>query len=174
MKFTIEKSREILLLSENSSSKLLFFCYNTTMKYAFPLILWLLILDAVSKYFSDIYLREWITLIPNLLWLRYVENTWIAFSLPLEWLFLKILTVILISGIIFYYYKEERLKKSWLLHLSYYAIIAWALWNAWERIFRWYVTDFIAVNNFAVFNFADSYICLWAVWLIWYYWTHTS
>ncbi len=133
------------------------------------LILWLLILDAITKLIAPEYFREAWVIIPWLLNFQYFENTWIAFSIPITGVFLKVLTVVLIFGIFWYYWKEERPKHSRLLNLSFAMIFAGALGNAWERIFRWYVTDFISVEYFAIFNFADSYITLWAIWILWYY-----
>jgi signal peptidase II len=80
----------------------------------------------------------------------------------------------LIFGIFWYYDKEERQKKSTLLNISYSLIFAGAIWNAWERIFREYVTDMISVNHFAIFNLADSYITIWAIGILYYYFRNKS
>jgi len=111
--------------------------------YAFFCIITVLFtLDSISKLWAIITFREGeYIVIEKLLALTYVQNPGVAFSLPITGLFLKILTVILIFGI----------------------------WNAYERILNWYVTDFIALEHFAVFNLADSYISLGALWLIYYY-----
>ena len=137
-------------------------------KYWF-LILWLIFLDALSKYWAESILIWSLSLIPNILSLEYAENIGIAFSIPLTWMLLKTVTVILIFGIFWYYWKEEKKKDSKLLDISYSLIFAWAIWNAWERIFRSYVTDMISLEYFAIFNLADSYITLWAIGIIYYY-----
>lgn len=142
------------------------------MRY-FLSILWiilLIILDAITKFWAETYLGgQSIPLIWDILSLEYAQNTGIAFSLPLSGLLLKVLTLILIFGIIWYYFTQERLKQSKILNISYLLIIAWALGNAWERIFREYVTDFISVKYFAIFNLADSYIFLWACGIFYFY-----
>jgi len=131
------------------------------------LVLFLIIIvwvgvDALTKILAQIYLAEnTLTLIPWFLSLEYVRNPGIAFSLPLTWVFLKIITVILIFMIIVYYIREERPKKNTLLDIWFAMILSGALWNAWERIFISSVTDMIAVERFAVFNIADSLIFLW-------------
>jgi len=51
----------------------------------------------------------------------------IAFSIPLTGILLKIVTVILIFSIFWYYWKEERNKKSSIINLSYALIFAGAL-----------------------------------------------
>ncbi len=119
-------------------------------------------LDALTKVLAQIYLaRETITLIPWFLSLEYVRNPGIAFSFPLHWNLLKIITVILIFVIILYYIHKERAKKNLLLDIGFVFILSGAIWNAWERIFVRSVTDMIAVERFAVFNVADSLIFLW-------------
>lgn len=138
------------------------------------LICWLISLDALTKYWAENILNSTLVLVPNFLSLTYVQNTGIAFSIPLTWLLLKIITVILIFGIFWYYWTQEKNKKSTLIHFSYSLIFAGAIWNAWERILRWYVVDMISVERFAVFNMADSYITLWAVGIIYYYYKYTS
>jgi len=146
-------------------------------KYILPVLIpWvcvLVILDALTKYYALYYLQQKITIIPNILSLVYAQNTGIAFSIPLEWILLKIVTLALIFWIFYYYWKYESHKDNTLLHFSFALIFAWALWNAWERIFIGYVTDFISLQWFAIFNLADSFISLWALWLAYYYWKYT-
>jgi len=138
------------------------------------LISWLISLDALTKYWAENILNSILVLIPNFLSLTYAQNTGIAFSIPLTWLLLKIITVILIFGIFWYYWREENSKNSTLINVSYSFIFAGAIWNAWERIFKWYVVDMISMEHFAVFNLADSYITLWAIGIIYYYYRYNS
>jgi signal peptidase II len=133
------------------------------------LILWLIGLDALSKFFAGNSLNTLIVIIPGFLSLEYAQNIGIAFSFPLTGTLLKIITVILIFWIFWYYWTQEKKRKSKILDISYSFVFAGALWNAWERIFREYVTDMISVEYFAIFNLADSYIFLWAIGLIYYY-----
>ncbi|MDA9129086.1 signal peptidase II [Candidatus Gracilibacteria bacterium] len=139
------------------------------LRYFFSLIIGLILLDAISKHFAFEYFQQAFVIINGLLSFQYVENTGIAFSIPVTGLFLKILTVVLIFGIFWYYWREERPKNSKLLDMSFALIFAGALGNAWERIFIGYVTDFIALERFAVFNLADSYISLGAAGVLWFY-----
>jgi len=133
----------------------------------------LFIFDSISKLVAFNILQEKsYQIIPWLFSLHYVENPGIAFSIPLTGIVLKVLTVILISGIIWYYFHEERKKSSKLIDISFAFILAWALWNAWERLYKWYVIDFIDLEFFAIFNLADSYITLWAMGIILYYIKH--
>ena len=144
------------------------------MKNYIHIIIWLIGLDALTKYWAENILSSEIIIIPGLLSLEYAQNIGIAFSIPITGTLLKIITVILIFGIFWYYYKEEKPKKSPWLNASYALIFAGALGNAWERIFREYVTDMISVEYFAIFNLADSYITLWAIGILYYYYRNKS
>lgn len=129
--------------------------------------------DSFTKLLAIVKFREQsYEIIPNILSLSYIQNPGIAFSIPFTWIILKITTVILIFGIILYYFYEERKKSSKLLDISFALIIGWALGNAWERINNAYVTDFISLEYFAVFNLADTYISLGALGVIIYYIKH--
>lgn len=136
-------------------------------------IAFLLLCDTLTKIWAGNFLQSEITIIPSIFSLLYVENTWIAFSIPITGNILKVMTLVLIFIIFWYYWKEERWKNSVLLNLWYSFIFAWALWNAWERLFRWYVTDFLSLEYFAVFNLADSYISIWAAILLYFYFRYT-
>jgi signal peptidase II len=126
------------------------------------IITWI-ILDLYSKYLANIYLKEKINIIWDFLYLQYVENSWIAFSIQIPILILKIITIILIFWIFYYYLKEERKKKSIIINSSFWLILAWAIWNWIERVFQERVIDFIWVKYFSVFNLADSFITIWAI-----------
>lgn len=126
------------------------------------LIIWI-ILDLYSKFWAKTNLHEIINVFYNFIYLKYVKNTWIAFSIPITWLFLKIITITIIITIFYYYIKYESIKKNKLIDLSFWLILAWALANAYERIFNWVVTDFIWMQYFAIFNLADSFISIWVI-----------
>lgn len=120
-----------------------------------------IIIDLLTKLIAKIYLWEKINLIGDFLYLKYVENTWIAFSIPIEWLILKILTIVLICIIFWYYQTEEKNKKNAKIDLAFILILSGSLWNGYERIFHSKVIDFIGVQYFSVFNIADVWITLW-------------
>ena len=131
--------------------------------YFFSLIIFCVLLDAITKISAEKYLLSEIILIPHFLSLEYIRNPWIAFSIPVTGIFLKIITIVLIFWIIYYYRKEEKRKKNIYIDISFWLILAGAIGNAWERILRNSVTDFISLQNFAIFNIADSCITLWAI-----------
>ncbi|MDD5213424.1 MAG: signal peptidase II [Candidatus Gracilibacteria bacterium] len=116
--------------------------------------------DLYSKFWAKTNLHEHINVFYNLVYLKYVENTGIAFSIPLTGLFQKIITIAIIISIFYYYIKYESIKKNKLIDLSFGLILAGALANAYERIFNGVVTDFIGLQYFAIFNLADSFISI--------------
>ncbi len=126
------------------------------------IITWI-IFDLYSKYLAKIHLKEKINIIWDFFYLKYVENTWIAFSIQIPILILKILTIILIFWIFYYYLKEEAKKKKLIIDLSFWLILAWAIWNWIERVLNSKVIDFLWVNYFSIFNLADIFITIWAI-----------
>jgi signal peptidase II len=127
-------------------------------------ILSTIILDAITKYFASIFLQEKINVLWDFFYLEYTLNDWIAFWINIP--FLKIITIILIFWIFYYYIstrQKTKDKKQRLIDWSFWLILGWAIWNGIERIFFGEVTDFIGVKYFAVFNLADSFIFIWVL-----------
>ncbi len=142
--------------------------YFTTTTFLF--LLW----DILSKRFIENTLHTKIELISEFMYFKKVYNSGIAFSFPIPWLLLKSMTLLLIFGIIGYYFYERREKIYSLYDLWFSLIIAGAVWNAIGRISQWYVLDFIGVRYFSVFNIADIWISLWAITLIYFYWKNKA
>ncbi len=119
-------------------------------------------LDLFTKNLALTKLQEQVNIFWDFLFLKYIENTWIAFSIQITWL--KYLTIILIIWIfLYYFYEKKTIKNNHLLDLSFWLILAWGIWNGIERVFNWFVIDFIWVKYFAVFNLADIFITIWAM-----------
>lgn len=132
------------------------------MFFYITIITWIL-LDLTSKYCANIYLQDRINILWDFLYFKYILNPWIAFWISVYPILLKIMTIILIIGIFVYYLKEEKNKNDKLIDLSFWLIIAWAIWNWIERVFNSNVIDFIWVKYFSIFNLADSFITIWAI-----------
>lgn len=118
--------------------------------------------DHALDIFAFCHTEKYIPILGNYLWFELANNTWVAFSLPLQWYLLQIITVIIIGFLIKYYIQVEYKKKSKLLDIGYAFIFSWALSHAYERIFHGYVVDFIAIKYFAILNFADIFISVGA------------
>ena len=122
------------------------------------------VLDYITKIYAQSVFVERHQVLGDYVYLEYLRNPWIAFSLPVQGLLLKIITIVLILWISYYYIYCEK-KNLW-TNLWYWVLLWGALWNAYERIVYWSVTDFIGVKYFSVFNFADSFIFIWVFILI--------
>ncbi|MCD8342760.1 MAG: signal peptidase II [Clostridiales bacterium] len=106
-------------------------------------------------------LGEHITLIPHVVGLTYVQNTGMAFSsLSSYTLLLTVVSLVASVLLAVAVWKDPFHSKfaSWMLTL----ILAGAVGNLIDRAVFGFVTDMIEVLfvNFAVFNVADSFICV--------------
>ncbi len=123
----------------------------------------LTILDLFTKQLASIYLNDKISLIWDVLYLKFAQNPWIAFWIEVPLFLLKIVTIVLIIFIFYYYIKEEKSKNDKIIDISFWFILAWSIWNGIERVLYSNVKDFIWVQNFAIFNLADSFITIGAL-----------
>jgi lipoprotein signal peptidase len=132
--------------------------------YFYTTIILTLVIDTITKLSAQNYLTEKINLLWDFVFLEYILNTWIAFSIQVPTLLLKTLTIVLII-VIFYYYKTEKklYNNSKLYDMSFWLILWGALWNAYERIFHEEVIDFLWIKYFSIMNFADIFISIWAI-----------
>lgn len=123
------------------------------MKYF--IILLLVIFDQFTKYiFYDKNL-----LINFFLFSKHVFNTWISWWIsffPFD--IIKFFTFITLFLIFFLY------KKWYIWKVEFILICAWWIWNLIDRVFLWWVRDFITVFDFfPTFNLADIYITFWFI-----------
>lgn len=128
-------------------------------------------IDQLTKWLAVTLLRgnSSFPLWDGVLHFTYVENPGAAFGMMKDyrWLFM-IISVIAIAGMLFYIFKYR--PKNLLMGLSLSLIISGGIGNMIDRIMLGYVVDFIdfTLINFAVFNLADSWVCIGAVLLIAY------
>jgi len=130
---------------------------HTMKKREFPLYsLILIIFDQISKYFfyDQKFLSNYQIFTPSF-------NTWISRSLPVN-IYLVIIITIIITTIIIILYKKQTIWKRATIFLVW-----WTIWNLIDRIYLWWVRDFIQVFNwFPIFNLADSFISTGAALII--------
>ena len=142
------------------------------------MVLWIItalvaiIIDQLTKYLAVVFLKPigYFPLWQDVLHLTYVENRGAAFGI-LEnhrWVFMSISIVAIIGMIIFTFIYCG--KKSRLFNISMGMIIAGGIGNMIDRIANGFVVDFIdfTLINFAVFNGADSFVCVGGVLLFIY------
>jgi lipoprotein signal peptidase len=132
--------------------------------YFYITLILALVIDTITKLSAQNYLTEKINLLWDFVFLEYILNTWIAFSIQVPTLILKILTIVLIIVIFYYYKTEKKLYNTCKLYdISFWLILWGALWNAYERIFHEEVIDFLWIKYFSIMNFADIFISIWAI-----------
>ncbi|MBQ8208334.1 MAG: signal peptidase II [Clostridia bacterium] len=137
----------------------------------FLIIIGTIVLDQVTKWLAVEFLTkvETIPIIKDVLHLTYLENTGAAFGILKNnrWVFLVISTIAIIA-IVFYLIKFPP-KNKWLgFGLSFFA--GGGIGNMIDRILLGYVVDFVDFRliDFAVFNIADSFVCIGAALMVIY------
>jgi signal peptidase II len=120
-------------------------------------IIWLLLLvfiDQGTKYLAvtNLQISRKIT---DFFYLRFVENSGIAFSIPVP----QVLLLVLISALVIYliYYLLHN-KLTSIAEISLSLITAGAIGNLIDRFWNGKVIDFLSFWNFPIFNFADIFI----------------
>jgi signal peptidase II len=83
---------------------------------------------------------------------------------------LAVFPFIVAAAILVYFPRIPR--QDWLIRLALGLYLGGALGNLVDRLAQGYVTDFISVGYFAVFNVADAAVSLGAVTLILGAWQH--
>lgn len=85
------------------------------------------------------------------------QNTGAAFGMFQNMNPVFIVLAILVSMAILYYFPRVP-RSEWYLRLALCLQLAGAVGNLIDRIYQGYVTDFVSVGTFAVFNVADASI----------------
>ncbi|MBE6585164.1 MAG: signal peptidase II [Ruminococcaceae bacterium] len=122
-------------------------------------------LDQITKYLTILFLKpiDTLPIIKDVVHLTYVENTGAAFGMMKNqrWLFMIISTVAIVALLIYLFKKKTQSKLE---NLSIAFIVGGGIGNMIDRIFLGYVVDMIDFRliNFAVFNVADSFVCVGA------------
>lgn len=111
-----------------------------------------------------------IPIIPDYLDLRYTENTFIAFSIPISPIFIKYLSLTLTFFIIYLFVKAFK-KDNNLLKISLFTLILGSFSNIYDRFVHGFVIDYINLKYFTIFNIADSMIFVSIVLLSYYIYT---
>ena len=128
-------------------------------------------LDQLTKYLTILFLKpiDTLPIIEDVVHLTYVENTGAAFGMMKDqrWLFMVVSTVAIIALLIYLFRKKTQSKLE---NLAIAFIVGGGIGNMIDRVVLGYVVDMIDFRliNFAVFNVADSFVCVGAGMLILY------
>lgn len=97
--------------------------------------------------------------------LFHTQNTGVAFGMLQGANLILAVLAGLVSLAILYYYPRVP-ARDWALQIALILQLAGALGNLIDRVIFGYVTDFISVGTFAVFNIADSSITVGVIILL--------
>ena len=132
----------------------------------------IVVLDQLTKFIvhSTMNLYDSIQVIPYLLNFTYIRNEGIAFGIYFEGAeTIFIVLPILITIYLFYLLKSEEFQDKF-SQIALFLIIAGAVGNIIDRIFRGYVVDFIDFHlngmHWYVFNIADSSVTIGLIFLL--------
>lgn len=145
---------------------------------AFLIVLGVVVLDQVSKFFTRLNLDigERVPLIPNVVGLTRSENTGASFGIlkDARWVFMvtSIVAIVALVGLLIYHYRQPvSERRNTLFVVSVAFILGGGIGNMIDRLFvtgstgEKVVTDMIELLfvDFAIFNVADSFISVGAV-----------
>ena len=131
-----------------------------------------LLIDQLSKGLISLYmnLNESFKL-TNFLSITYVHNIGAGFSIlqGARWLFI-ILGIIALNIIYIFFIKDKKLTNFEII--IYALMLSGIIGNIIDRVLYGYVIDFIDITlfNFAIFNFADSFIVISVILLVVFKW----
>ena len=124
-----------------------------------------ILIDQVTKYLAVRFLSpvDTVPLWENVLHLTYVENTGAAFGMMKDarWIFLILSSVAILGIAVYLFFGYAR---TTLATVAFSMIVSGGIGNMIDRIALGYVVDFIDFRliHFAVFNGADSFVCVGA------------
>ena len=127
-------------------------------------------IDQLTKWLAATYLKQvgTLPLLENALHLTYHTNKGMAFGMleTHRWIFMSVSTVTILALAFLLYSGYVRTNKFYTVSLS--LIISGGIGNMIDRVFLGYVIDFIDFRliDFAIFNGADSFVCVGAGLLI--------
>ena len=132
----------------------------------------IIVLDQLTKFIvhSTMNLYDSIQVVPYLLNFTYIRNEGIAFGIYFEGAeTIFIVLPILITNYLFDLLKSEEFQDKF-SQIALFLIIAGAVGNIIDRIFRGYVVDFIDFHlngmHWYVFNIADSSVTIGLIFLL--------
>ncbi|MEG0919603.1 MAG: signal peptidase II [Anaerovoracaceae bacterium] len=120
------------------------------------------IIDQIIKVFvrSNLYLSETHPIIEGFFSFTYIENYGAAFSMlsGQRIILIGLPLLIIVAGFIYIIRGKRGNNKVALVAAS--LLVGGGIGNFIDRLFLGSVTDYLDLNNFAIFNFADICVCL--------------
>lgn len=128
-----------------------------------------ILIDQLTKILSTLYLKPIgsVPIIKDVLHLTYVKNPGAAFGMLADsrWVFMILSSVAIVAMSVYLF---SGMSQNKLYSVSLSIIISGGIGNMIDRVALGYVVDFIdfCLIDFAVFNGADSFVCVGAGMLI--------
>lgn len=123
-----------------------------------------IVLDQITKFIAVKYLMpvSSVPIIQDVLHLTYVENRGAAFGMLQDhrWVFMVLSTVVMLIILTVMFKYKKYLHPIMLTGLSF--VVGGGVGNMIDRTINGFVVDFVdfTLINFAVFNIADTFICV--------------
>ena len=120
-------------------------------------------IDQLTKYLALVNLKPIgsTTVVDGFLDLTFVENRGVAFGMfsGKKW-FILLLTLCIVAFLVYYFVKMPRTKEYQWVRCAMVLVLAGAVGNMLDRVFRGYVVDFFyfSLIDFPIFNVADIYV----------------
>ncbi len=140
--------------------------HSFSVKWLCPMVFFVcLLIDSLTKYLTVTYMElgESIPIIKDVIHLTYIRNKGAAFGMLAEhrWVFLVLSSITIVALVVYLFFTKNR-DPLYLISLS--MILAGGVGNMIDRIALGEVIDFIdfTLIDFAVFNGADSFVCVGA------------
>lgn len=149
----------------------------TLFERKYSMFLWIVVmalvvfLDQLTKYLTVLCLKPIPTfvIVEDVIHLTYVENPGAAFGMMKDqrWVFMVVSSVAIVALIVYLFKKKSQ---HWLENLAIAFIVGGGIGNMIDRTVLGYVVDMIDCRfiDFAVFNVADSFVCIGAGLMILY------
>lgn len=119
--------------------------------------------QVIKNWAAETLTKGEISVIEDVLYLKYAENTGVAFSMFSDnrWILIGVTSIMLVAVLAFFL-SGKVTEKLEIFSLS--LLLSGGVGNLIDRISLGYVIDYIDVRiiNFAIFNFADICICVGA------------
>lgn len=136
---------------------------NIKIKILLIISICVIIIDQITKFLIDYFVRNSIKIIPRILEIEIVQNTGMAFGINsgnVKNIFITVIVIILVIN--FIKKQFELIDEKTMLSLSF--IVGGGISNLVDRIFRGGVFDYIKISTFPIFNIAD--IVIVAGWIL--------
>lgn len=119
--------------------------------------------QVIKNWAAETLIKGEISVIEHVLYLKYAENTGVAFSMFSDnrWVLIGVTSIMLVAVLAFFL-SGKVTEKLEIFSLS--LLLSGGVGNLIDRISLGYVIDYIDLRiiNFAIFNFADICICVGA------------